>query len=78
MTPQEYNDIKIITTRKEWRTYCSFLDSEVTRLAGIVSMKNIKSKEELWDLRNKILGIEHGVLAAEQAVNEFENQRKGE
>lgn len=75
MTPQEYNDIKFLFARKEWKIYIGFLNSEILKLTEMI--KSVKNKDEAWDLRNKILGVEFTVSVAEQAIDEFEN-KKGE
>lgn len=73
MTPQEYNDIKVLITRKEWRVYLEFLNSEIKKLNDSILV--CKNRDEAWDLRNKILGVEFTVSVAEQAIDEFEQKR---
>jgi len=75
MTPQEYNDIKFLITRKEWKTYLGFLNTEIVKINEL--MEIAKDKDGVWDLKNKISGIKFTVTVAEQAIDEFESGKTG-
>lgn len=75
MTPQEYNDIKFLVTRKEWKTYLGFLNTEIAKINEL--METEKDKDGVWDLKNKISGVKFTVTVAEQAIDEFESGKIG-